>query len=77
MKLSKLGPNTTELDLANGITVLFSYKTPVAALVPGRGFIKTATKYSVTTSKHINQWLEGVKHETVDQSELDALTGSL
>jgi hypothetical protein len=77
MKLSKLGPNTTELDLANGTTVLFSYKTPVAAYVVGRGLIKTEKKYSVTTSKHINQWLEGREHETVDQLELDRLTGAL
>jgi hypothetical protein len=77
MKLSKLGPNTTELDLANGTTVLFSYKTPVAAYVMGRGLIKTEKKYSVTTSKHVNQWLDGREHETVDQMELDRLTGAL
>jgi hypothetical protein len=77
MKLSKLGPNTTELDLANGTTVLFSYKTPVAAYVMGRGLIKTEKKYSVTTSKHVNQWLDGRNHETVPQAELDSLTGEL
>jgi hypothetical protein len=77
MKLSKLGPNTTELDLANGTTVLFSYKTPVAAYVVGRGLIKTEKKYSKTTSKHVSQWLDGREHETVDQVELDRLTGAL
>ena len=77
MKLTKLGPNTTELDLKDGTTVFFSYKTPVAACIPGRGFVKTEQKYSVTTSKHVNQWLDGRNHETVPQAELDALTGSL
>jgi hypothetical protein len=77
MKLSKLGPNTTELDLANGTTVLFSYKTAVAAYVVGRGLLKTSKHYSKTTSKHLGQWLEGRDAEEVDQSELDALTGAL
>ena len=77
MRITKPGPNTTELDLNDGTSVFFSYKTPVAAYVLGRGFVKTSTKYSVTTSKHVNQWLDGRNHETVDQSELDALVRSL
>jgi hypothetical protein len=77
MKLNKLGPNTTELDLADGTTVFFSYKTPVAAYILGRGFVRTSQKYSVTTSKHLNQWLDGRDHETVPQADLDALTGAL
>ncbi len=77
MKLSKLGPNITELDLANGTTVLFSYKTPVAAYVVGRGLIKTSKKYSKTTSKHVSQWLDGRTASEVDPAELAALTGTL
>ena len=80
MKLNKLGPNKTELQLADGTVVFFSYKTPVAALIPGEGWVRTDEKYSVTTSKHINQWLAENNAEfvdTVNQHRLDALTGAL
>jgi hypothetical protein len=77
MKLDKTGPNTTELTLANGTTVFFSYKTPVAAFVSGRGLLRTDTRYSVTTSKHLNQWLDGRDATEVPQAELDSLTGGL
>ena len=71
MKLNIIGSNQTELQIGN-IAILFSYETPVAALVPGRGWIKTARHYSKTTSKHINAWVGGVAH-LVPQSEIDAL----
>jgi hypothetical protein len=62
--------------------ILFSYQTPVAAmnLSPewhdhfGGSFIKTSKKWSVTTSKHINQWLEGAKAHPVEQEVLDNLS---
>lgn len=79
MKLNPLGPNKTELRLHNGTVVLFSYKTPVAALIPGEGWVRTDERYSVTTSKHINQWLAANKAELVDeihQYRLDALVGA-
>lgn len=34
MQLKKLGPSMTELELADGRRVLFSYETPVAAFLP-------------------------------------------
>ena len=80
MKINKLGPNKTELTLHDGTVVFFSYKTPVAALIPGEGWVRTDEKYSVTTSKHINQWLAENNAEfvdTVNQHRLDALTGAL
>ena len=66
MKVQSLGANKTQVDLADGTSVFFSYKTPVAALVPGKGWIRTSTRYSVTTTKHINQWIEAPATE-VDQ----------
>ena len=56
VSLVTLGPNRTELRLGNGTIVFFSYDTPVAAMVNGVEYC-TNKKYSVTTSKHINQWL--------------------
>ena len=62
MKLNNLGNNKAELVTNSGSTVLFSYNTPVAALHEGN-YYRTNEFYSVTTSKHINQWLDGVKAE--------------
>jgi len=59
MKLKSIGSNQTEY-IAHGMAVLFSYSTPVAALLPSGRYVKTSTKYSVTTTKHVNQWLIGV-----------------
>ena len=57
MKVQHVGRNQTEVTLADGTCVLFSYQTPVAAIVPGKGWIRTAYKWSATTTKHINAWI--------------------
>jgi hypothetical protein len=62
MKLKPLGANRTEITLADGTVVLFSYQTPVAAFIPGRGYFRTEKHHSRTTSKHIGQWLSGTLH---------------
>ena len=74
MKLKKIGSNQTELS-KNGLVVLFSYETPVAALLPSGRYIKTGMKYSITTTRHVNSWLQGVFSdvETVEQSFIDGL----
>ena len=64
MKLTPIAANQTELNLNNGTQVFFSYKTPVAAYCPSKGYIRTAKYWSVTTSRHINKWLEGVNNVT-------------
>ena len=72
MKLTKLGPNQTEVEI-NGAVVLFSYKTPVAANKDGQ-FFRTAKHWSVTTSKHINAWLNGATANEQPQEWFDTLT---
>lgn len=72
IKLKPIGSNQSELHLGDDTMVLFSYQTPVAAWVSGRGWIRTDTKYSKTTSKHINQWL-GAAGTVVPQAEINAL----
>ena len=74
MKLKNLGANKTELHTDSGAVVFFSYSTPVAAQLAQGGFVRTSTRHSVTTSKHITQWLEGAAAREVPQSELDALS---
>jgi len=76
MKVQPIGSNQTQVSLADGTEVLFSYSTPVAALVPGKGWIRTATKWSQTTSRHINAWLRkncGGAVQVVPQWDLDQL----
>ncbi len=73
MHLRPIASNMTQLDLSDGTSVLFSYKTPVACL-SDNGYYRTSKKWSVTTSRHINKWLQGVNADTVDQEMLDALT---
>ena len=75
MHLKQLGPNQTQLTMENGDVVLFSYETPVAALHGGR-YLRTSQKWSVTTSRHINRWLEGVNALEVPQSKLNAIGGT-
>ena len=73
MKLTPIAANQNEIQFTNGTQVFFSYKTPVAAYCPSRGYIRTATKWSSTTSRHINKWLEGVTAIEVNQEELNNL----
>jgi hypothetical protein len=61
MKLISLGAKTeikvAELTLDDGRTkVLFSYGAPVAAFIPGRGFVRTNQVISKTTERHIATW---------------------
>ena len=76
MQLTPIAANQTQLNLNDGTEVFFSYRTPVAAKLPNYDYIRTATKWSTTTTRHINKWLEGVSAETVDQSILDNLVAS-
>lgn len=73
MTLNPIGKNVTELTLANGTTILFSYRTAVACHIPGLGYYRTTKAYSRTTSKHITQWLTANRAHTVHTIEPDAL----
>ena len=73
MKLVPHGSNQNVLIFDNGTKVLFSYQTPVAAFHPIKGWLRTDSKFSVTTSKHINKWLSGLNASTISQSFLDNL----
>lgn len=70
--LKNLGSNKVEIHKANGDVIFYSYNTPVAAFVNGH-YYRTSKKWSVTTSKHINQWLDGAMFEEREQAYFDAL----
>ncbi|AEZ66249.1 hypothetical protein EXT67_20555 [Pectobacterium atrosepticum] len=73
MTLTNIGANQTMITTFDGKQVFFSYNTPVAAYLPGVGYVVTETKHSATTSKHINAWA-GKGCDTRPQSFFDALT---
>ena len=58
MQLTPIAANQTEIETDNA-RVFFSYRTPVAAYVFGRGYVRTEQYWSTTTSRHINKWLRG------------------
>ena len=74
MKLKAIGSNMTELNI-NGVSVLFSYSTPVAGW-DDKGAFRTSKHYSTTTSRHINKYL-GDKDigRKVDQEYIDLIVG--
>ena len=78
MNLTPIAANQTVLSFTNGAEVFFSYKTPVAAYCPLRGYIRTEKFRSVTTSRHINKWLKGITEVTkVSQKYLDEISNPL
>ena len=74
MKLTPIAANQTEVSINDGTQIFFSYRTPVAAYLPEKGYVRTEKFWSVTTSRHINKWLNGVNEVTeIDQTILDNL----
>jgi hypothetical protein len=72
MTIRKIASNVTLACWANR-QVLFSYDTPVASWEIGKGYSKTSTCFSRTTSKHIARWLGDSHVAVVEQSSIDAL----
>jgi hypothetical protein len=75
LKLTPIASNMTQVE-SGPLTVLFSYKTPVACHINGEGFYRTSHKWSVTTSRHINKWLSSMRAQAPmerDQSFFDCL----
>lgn len=76
MEIKNIGSNQTEVTI-NGMIILYSYSTPVAAYITWasgypEGFYKTNQKHSKTISKHINQWYSG-EYQEKDQFWFDML----
>ena len=75
MKLTPIAANQTSVTFNDGTEVFFSYKTPVAAYLPEKGYVKTEKFYSVTTSRHINKYLPTKDVPTVSEAFLVQLAG--
>jgi len=78
MKINNVGSNMTELSTNSGAVILFSYSTPVAAMLPSGQYVRTEKKYSATTTRHVNKWLQGVSAnvETRSAEFISNLTGA-
>lgn len=61
------------VNLADGRQVCLSYGVPVAAFIPGRGYVKTAERFSVTSSRHANTFGVGPATPEVPAAEFAAL----
>jgi len=73
MKLTPIATNQTEVETADA-RIFFSYRTPVAAYVFGRGFVRSEDFFSVTTSRHINKWIgTDSKTDTTEKVSQDFL----
>jgi len=69
MKVKNYGSNQTIIE-DKGCEVLYSYETPVALITAGNRAYKTDYKWSVTTSKHINQWLRKEGFDPKNEEEV-------
>lgn len=81
MNLNPIAANMTEVKIKN-LVVLFSYKTPVAvcnyAIIPGLPcYFQTNKKWSATTTRHINKWLNGHYAEVKPQEYFDNLVSEV
>ena len=83
LRLNPVATNQTELKITNlqgtGLTVFFSYKTPVAYHITGEYPVVTNTKHSQTTTKHINQWLSrnGFSKESIVEAHQQDIESSV
>ena len=70
MKLSQVGSNQTLLTFPNEDEVFFSYETPVAGWICGKGYWRAERKYSRTTSKHVNQYANTYRVATLTDDQV-------
>ena len=72
-KLKQLASNMTLIETPRH-NVLFSYATPVACYDKHTyDYYRTNKKWSVTTSRHINKWLDGVQAVEKPQAFFDSM----
>lgn len=74
LRAQTIGSNQIEIQHGEN-RFLISYKTPVAVYIKKAGFFRTTTKFSRTTSKHINKWLDGVPAGDIPQNVLEDMLG--
>lgn len=77
LSVKPVASNMTLLETPAHI-VLFSYATPVASFDKSKyQFYKTSKKWSKTTTRHINKWIDGVQAVEQPQTYFDNLLGGV
>lgn len=72
-RIEVLNANVAVLYLTN-YTVLYSDNTPVACMnVAGKKYFRTSEFHSESTSKHIDEWLNGREADEMDQEFFENL----
>ena len=74
LRAQSIGSNQLEIQHGEN-RYLVSYKTPVAVYIKNAGYFRTTTKFSRTTSKHINKWLNGAAAGDIPQNVLEDMMG--
>lgn len=72
LTVKRVNNNCTEVVL-DGVTVLFSYTTAVALHAEGEGYYVTSSRWSATTTRHINAFTGGAKPVFVPQWALSGM----
>lgn len=77
IRLETINPNASVLEIDSDtspiFSILFSYGVPVVYLKDGK-YYRNETKYSVTTSKHVNTFLRGAAQiNTIKDEEFQQL----
>ena len=72
LSIRPLGNNQTVLTVGLN-EIFFSYQTPVAGFVSGEGYFATSEKFSKTTTRHINSYLDGAEAKEMEQSQIETL----
>ena len=71
--MARIRRTAARTEYAGTAEILYSYATPVAARHLGQTF-RTSTWYSVTTTRHLNEWCD-INTVEVDQSIINKLAG--
>lgn len=75
MDLRPIATNQTEVEYPNGTLVFYSYRTAVAMRAANGTWYRDATKYSKTTTRHVNAWLPSNAVEVPRERFLELLPG--
>lgn len=73
MELRHLTPSMAVLMFHDGLRILFSYDTPVAAYIPDKGYIKSDRFFSRTSSAHVSKFTRGNVARSVPHEEIMTL----
>lgn len=70
MEIQPLAVNAFAVVLRSGVRLLYSYGSPAAVYVPGRGYLRTAWYISRTTSAHVSEFARGNTAREIPHDEI-------